>query len=563
MHFKTKAKKSQSASAASGLVIAIAALLLLYILMVPPDVREDLLQGTSAKEKSQDSAYSFSYNKTLLTESPGRIDYLKFSEYEHPLPAVNLYSKTEARELDIGTNIYVKHGVFDKKEPVLSFSINPENIESPYLSFTTSPNRNNKGILSIYLNGKLIFSKDIGKTTPEPIAIQKESLKQMNELRAAVSGVGIRFWTTNEYELNNMKLVYNKIDKSTMESKNVFSVSKLEKYNLDRVKLIFFPECQVGNAGKLKIAINNRQIYSSVPDCGQFNVIEFSPSIISSGQNKIAFESENGRYLIDQINVKAFMKEMSYPVYYFDVDERFFKESTINSNDEEECGKIDGYCPVGCDADLDKDCCLEKTSYYWCDIQPSYQDDRCRPVTKEEDCSLCPSGYEGKNGNPPELCENKCGDDTDGSCPENCNKNYDKDCCFDNNEDNFWCNDAPLYGISQCKYGITEDECDSCPTGWRSESSRFKCNDNKIADDSEAELKPQYRIKLTLKFLNDNERKAATIYINGFRFSFDTKKDEYSRYIDSYIEPKSNALKIEPDRTTLEIRKLIISVEER
>ncbi len=61
-------------------------------------------------------------------------------------------------------------------------------------------------------------------------------------------------------------------------------------------------------------------------------------------------------------------------------------------------------------------------------------------------------------------------------------------------------------------------------------------------------------------FVDAEETKTANAYVNGHKFYLDTKSIEYERQITDYIEPDSNAVKIEPTRS-LEIRKLEVIVK--
>jgi hypothetical protein len=548
------------AGAAGALLALLAVFILLYMLLIPPDMREALLNDQplpDGKTPSTDSPGRFLVNKTVLSVSPGRIDYLKVAEFEHPLPAINLYTKTEAEEQSIGNDIYVKNGVFDKKSANLTFKIsNPGQLDNVYLSYRMNPNRNNKGILRITLNGNTLLD---GTASTDPIAFDAGLLEATNVLTFEVSGVGYLFWTTNEYELSDLKLIYESTDVSTQTSRNTFMVTDTEKFNLEKASLSFVPDCQTETAGKLTITINNQEVYAAVPDCSSPNYVEFSASIIEAGTNRVVFHSERGRYLIDRIMVKTKLKTMAYPRYDFELDERLFAASTTVDKGDEKCGSVDGICPKGCDADLDKDCCLQETSSFWCDYQPSNQDDRCRAITNNLTCQLCPSGYEDSSGKPPEKCRKICGDDTDNKCPSGCSRFYDQDCCFDENPDNFWCDDIPKFGLATCKDSITRDECEACESGWDSEESDFKCTT--ATNDDSSVLSTTYDVKLTLKFFDDNEKKTGKIYINGYQFYFYTYTDEYTRVIDNYVESGANTIKIEPDQTVLDIRKLLVEIE--
>ncbi len=557
-------KRRAQAGAAGSLLALIAVFILLYLLLIPPDLRDQLLNdGTTTsdgKNPQTDNPALLKMNKTVLVESPGRIDYLKFKDYDHPLPAINLYTTTNSNEQDIGDSVYVKNGIFDKKTANITFLLDdPDNTDNIYLSFSVNPNRNNNGRLMIYLNSQLIYDKIAGDSLNAPISI-KSKLGKVNTLSFEVTGVGYMFWTTNEYELDDIKLFYDKTDISTQTSNNVFMVTDTEKFNLNKATFEFAPDCNPKTAGKLDAYVNRELVFSSVPDCGQLNRVELSPSVISAGTNKVSFETEGGNYLIDQINVNTEMKQMTYPTYYFDLNKALFSTTLDNNNDEDHnCGDIDGVCPKGCDADLDKDCCLQTTSNYWCDYQPANQDDRCRAVTSESICKLCPSGYEDLSGDPPKKCEDLCGDDTDNKCPDGCSRYYDQDCCYDESPDNFWCPDIPKYGLATCKDAITLDECDACYAGWESDESNFECPTSGNGDQSV--LRSGYDIKMTLKFIDDKEQKAGKVYVNGYQFNFNTYSDEYSRNLDMYVEDGTNSIKLEPDQTTLDIRQLVIEIK--
>ena len=551
-------EKGQASSTAS-LIALLAVLIVLYVLLIPPDLRNELLDGDGTGTGPEtDHPASFRYNQTVMEVTPGRIDYLKFQQYEHPLPSVNLFSTTSAREISVGDSVYVKNGIFDKLTGNISFRLDsPESLENAMLYFAVRPHRNNQGRLTVNLNGQNLLNREIGGSLGNPLSIPR--LEEFNTLTFEVSGVGYRFWTTNEYELDDIKIFFDEVDTSTQESRNTFTVTETEKFNLEKATLRFYPDCSRSDAGTLSVTLNSYTVFSAVPDCGQPNLVELSPHMLEAGTNRVTFHSARGRYLIDQITVNTRLKSMTYPVYYFDLDRRFF--STVPSAEPlGECGEIDGVCPSGCDYNLDKDCCFQKTSNYWCDYQPSVLEYRCSPVRSVADCARCPSGYEDKSGRPPEACKGLCGDDTDNKCPEGCSKYYDKDCCFEDSPENFWCDDLPKFGLPKCKDSVTVDECRACSSGWTSKSSDFKCP--QPDPDSESVLGSRYDVRLTLKFIDDNEKKAGRVYVNGYQFYFSTYGDRYTRNIDNYVETGTNAVKIEPDQTILDIRSLIIEILE-
>jgi hypothetical protein len=549
-------KKGQGASAAATLIALIAGFMLLYLFFLSPEMRDELLYGTSYGSDPGTEQPVRLLNKTVFSEVPGRIDFLRFKEYEHSLPSVNLYTTKSSEEVNIGDSLYIKNGMFDRLDKNISFTVsNIENTDKYTLSIRAARAR---GRLSVNLNGNTIFDGVLSPGMSIPISISGGQIQQTNRLSFSVSDVGWQFWTTNEYEIDEIKLFFDLTDTSQQKARNVFNVDEVEKFNIQSASLRFYPDCSPSEAGGLTIEINGNQIMSSIPDCGQPNMVEFSPSLIQAGDNRVIFSAKKGRYFIDQIIVKTRMKPMVYPVYYFDLPKTIFTTQTLDKYSED-CGDVDGVCPSNCDKDIDMDCCF-LTSNYWCDVQPSDQDRRCSAVTDIDQCHYCPSGYEARTGRPPSLCEDQCGDDTDNYCPAGCSKYLDKDCCFKESEDNFWCDNIPKGGLNQCKSSLIPEECDLCYGGWESEGSDFKCPAS--IRSTEDVLKSRYRIKLSFKFLDDGERKAAKVYINGYQFYMDTTGEDYSRYIDAYVESGTNAVKIEPDQTILDIRKMIVDIEE-
>ncbi len=561
--------KGQSASSAAVLVAIIAGMIVLYILFLPADIRKDLLgeQGsvTTTTSTGDDTSSSEPSVIVVFEEAPGRIDYLKVSEFEHALSSVNLYTTTEATVLQSFDSVYVKNGIFDREFRNVTFAIDDvDNTNNVLLSFT--PKRA-KGRLSIALNGETIFDKEVGGVQ-NPIALPTRLLKEENLLTFEVSEVGFRFWTTNEYQLTDLKITGDVTDVSEQLSSNTFIVTDSEKFNLEKATLKFFPDCNPRSVGALTIYLNNENVYSSIPDCGQLNLIELSPSTLSAGENALIFKAQEGRYLIYQIIVKTKLKQQTYPVYYFDLEENLFSFSEAYKEEqyasERMCGDVDGYCPTGCDEDIDADCCFKGKNNYWCDIEPEDEDDRCVAITNSTSskCGVCTSGYEDKAGKPATECKGLCGDDTDDVCLSGCSKYYDKDCCFAEDKDNFWCDDVPIYGVENiCEVSLSEQECDDCANGYYQDGGKESadCKETTTVEEIMT-VKPGYTVLLNLYFADDSEKKAINLYINGHKSYVDTKSDKYSKDITAYVESGNNAIKIEPDSSALDIRKMVVEI---
>ena len=95
----------------------------------------------------------------------------------------------------------------------------------------------------------------------------------------------------------------------------------MERKKLKSSKLKFFPDCEVRKVSKIDVLINNYNVFSSIPDCGMLQTVEFSPFTLIEGENKLEFKTDKGQYLIDRIVVKTELKEAPSYVQYFELSE--------------------------------------------------------------------------------------------------------------------------------------------------------------------------------------------------------------------------------------------------
>ena len=315
-------KKAQGTNAASatGFVALIVGLIILYIIFLPPDERANLLgENETIEEEAGENASVEDEENILMLEYPGRIDYLKEKEYEHDISTFKLYKTINAQELDTINPFIIRHGLFDEVKKEIPFRIKDlKNTENVLLSFTA---KKHTGILTIKLNDINIFESEIITSNPKPIKLKKNDLEEDNVLEFSVSGTGIKFWSTNIYSFDDIRIVGDVADISRQESKNIFFVSENEKLNLERAKLRFWPECEQEDVGKLDVLINYQEVFSGVPDCKTINMYHFSPTFLHKGDNNIVFKTDKGSYRIEQIKITTDLRELTYPTYYFEINE--------------------------------------------------------------------------------------------------------------------------------------------------------------------------------------------------------------------------------------------------
>lgn len=313
-------RKSQSGMNAAMLVAILAALIVIYIIFLPAEERLNIIgENSSISNGNGDKG-----EEIVLEEEEIIMEHVGEKEIEHDLPSVNLFTSTDANVIKEEASLYVKNGVFDKQEKEISFIIDdPENTKNVLLSFYA---KKNKGRLILTLNNYEIYNSNVEKVNVDPIKVSKDLIAKNNNLKVAVSGVGAAFWSTNEYLLENFKITGDVTDVSTRESVLKFIVPQSEAKNIEKSEIIFVPECQPENVGVLDILINNNVIYSSVPDCGTPRPLEFSSVNMITGENKLTFRSDKGRYLIDRIRITNYLIDAPSYTYFFDIDGDDMKE---------------------------------------------------------------------------------------------------------------------------------------------------------------------------------------------------------------------------------------------
>lgn len=317
---KLSTKRGQAAAAAVLLAI-VAGLIIMFIILMPPAERADLL-GTSTTTTSSTSNIAVS-GTILFKTSPGRIDYFSNKNLEHTLSDINIFTKTESKLIAEKNSIYAKRSLFSEKTAEFAFKLKHlDQTENVLLAFVA---KNAPGRMTIALNGEEVYNGIINTKNTKPISLSKTSLKDDNLLVFSISSPGLAFWSTNELILEDVKIIGDITSLDTQYSKNVFLVSDTEKKNMEKMILKLYPECQSNDVGRLTIQLNANEIYNSIPDCGQTVLqVEIAPNIIISGENTLTFSLEKGSYLLTNPKLQTKLKEIDYPIYYFDISNEQF-----------------------------------------------------------------------------------------------------------------------------------------------------------------------------------------------------------------------------------------------
>ena len=112
---------------------------------------------------------------------------------------------------------------FNKKPVTITFSITDVTNTDTFL---LSANVNDaEGSLILFLNGEEIYNKATTGGNLDPVILPKELIQLDNTLELKVNSVGAKFWKTNKYQLEDVKITAEFTDRSAMESRNIFLVS--------------------------------------------------------------------------------------------------------------------------------------------------------------------------------------------------------------------------------------------------------------------------------------------------------------------------------------------------
>jgi len=326
-------RKAQDGTKAATLVAIIAGLIILYILFIPPSQREEILNITN-ESAADGSNVTIAPSQTLLLVHPGLLEYVSATEYEKSIPPLTLLVSTEATTLKTAEAISIKNSWFSNKFYNLTFSVGDlQNTRNVLFSFNVE---DSKGELIIELNGQTIYQKEPQEHNVALI-LPSDALSSKNSLMIKSASTGFAFWRTNSHRLSGLKIIADVTDISKRKSQSSFVLSSAESSNLETARLRFYVDCaSKQELGKLSVAINNQEVYSQIPICGEIVSQQISTNILTGGENTIVFSTEFEKptmayYQIDNILIRLSLKEPLPLTYYFDLNSTNFNAVTAGT----------------------------------------------------------------------------------------------------------------------------------------------------------------------------------------------------------------------------------------
>src|SRR3989344_3937343 len=127
-------KKAQvtSGSSVAIFIFLFALFMVLYVLLLPPEEREALLNETSVEEGQE----IISRTDLLLKTNPGNLKLVSSDKVLHEINSINLYLKNEPVSSDLVNSLYISKGLFSEDNRQLIFNIEDlENLDKVNLYF--------------------------------------------------------------------------------------------------------------------------------------------------------------------------------------------------------------------------------------------------------------------------------------------------------------------------------------------------------------------------------------------------------------------------------------------
>ena len=320
-------RKAQTGINAAVLVAIISAFIIVYIIFLPQTEKEKFLLNKSKAEADEEEE-----DRILLREFPGTLTKASGVEDEKTLPNIFLIETTNAKELAKLNPFIIRSSIFGTKSKADEFTLDdPVNTDNAVLTFAS---KKHKGVLSIKLNNNLIYENEIAAENIEPIGLDSNLLTKRNKLEFEVSKVGLKFWSANEYNLDNIRVIGDITDKSRQESQNTFTLKDTEVTNIDEAVLKFIPYCKgAGTVGTLDILVNGKKIFSAVPVCDDPYRQVIPTGLLREGDNNIVFRTNKGSYSVEQVVLNFNFKEAKTKTYFFEVNKTQFRD--INQSDKD------------------------------------------------------------------------------------------------------------------------------------------------------------------------------------------------------------------------------------
>ncbi len=319
-----ESKRAQREGAAVAiLIIVIALFMTFYILFIPPEERNQLLQQGS-NLTSGDGLYAGQIE--LLAESPGEVTPTTEFAAVHSIPSVNIFLKEEPQIISLAQSLAVEKGLFSSSNPTLKFQTKDLDQTTKVTLFFSVDKAS--GELRAKVNGNTIYGEEVTTPGVKIIEIARSLLQSENTLELSVSSPGLAFWQTNKYSIKDLGVKQEFERKNNEESRTFFIASK-EKTNLKKALLKYTQVCNfplTKDTTHLEVLLNDRRVHEAEIKCITTNdQFDLDPKYIADGTNTLTFKLESGDFSFNIIKVETQSAASERPTYYFSLNQAELK----------------------------------------------------------------------------------------------------------------------------------------------------------------------------------------------------------------------------------------------
>lgn len=308
----------------ASLILVIAILMILYILFIPPQARDDLLGPTDIN--FNDSDRDGRGRLELLSQSPGLVSPTREFGIVHQIPSVNLFVKSEPKVFSLAQSLSVKNGLFTKAFPSTSFDVDDADLKRVALVFSV---RDPSGELRLSLNGNQFYAEDLEASGVKVIEIPLNLIRNRNTLDFEVSSPGLAFWKTNKYALSDVTL-REEFERINSQESRQFTITSDEKDSLESAELSYFQFCNLrlpDQTTTLRIYLNDESVFSGLTRCiSTKQTHEVDIADLNSGTNDVRFVLENGDFTLNEIKLETISDEAKRPTYTFSLSKKQFED---------------------------------------------------------------------------------------------------------------------------------------------------------------------------------------------------------------------------------------------
>jgi len=325
--YSTMSKRGSSAIEVSVLIFIIAAVLIGYVILIPEDIREDLLDddedtdGTTTIDGTDTTA--------LLSVSPGELSPSRSSKQIYGMDPIKIYSRIEVETQILANSLSVARSLIHNDFKNVYFDVdNLESLDELELLFLMVEN---DGKLKVEINDNEIY---YGELTSNELPLKIPTnylLEEDNILKLSTNRPGINIFSANHYALQDVELVQYYLSEETQKTRT-FSIDEVDE--LKTATLTYYISCNTQKEGKLTIYLNTVEVFDDDIFC---EYLEQRELVLDDDYlrttNTLMFEIDEGDYNIDEIDVEMLMSAKDYPSYTFEIDTDDYED--ISSGEKE------------------------------------------------------------------------------------------------------------------------------------------------------------------------------------------------------------------------------------